>query len=178
MSRIEINPGPWHAISIRQPWAEWIVNVQVGKNIENRTLKSVAAVHIACRLKELRRPFDILIHAGKHNTKPYNAGALQFAMDHLLLPDITDPEWTPPTDLAELPRGGIVGVATVRGLQTPDALYGQMPDDMGWWDGSECRIHLTNPRRLAFVECKGRQHLFHVPADVVNQIRQNEGGAI
>jgi ASCH domain-containing protein len=75
------------AISIRQPWAHFIVKGY--KDIENRTWKT-----------NYRGP--ILIHAG-----------VNVETDHEFVATLCKQEGIPAPDLKKLPRGGIVGYATI-----------------------------------------------------------------
>jgi hypothetical protein len=124
-------------LSIRQPWAELILNPETRKNIENRTWNT-----------KLRG--TVLIHAAKGMTGEEFDGAMWFANDtagvslHVLkyiLPDI--------------PRGGIVGAARL-----VDCRPNRGESD--WEIPGSLGLVLEQPTRLAFRPYKGALGFFQV----------------
>lgn len=122
------------ALSIRQPWAWLIVNGF--KDVENREWECL-----------YRGPF--LIHASQTMTKKFHRElsatlAQEFGVD---VPAFDD-----------LPRGGIVGVATLTGC----VRHSTSP----WFTGP-FGFELKDARPLPFLPRKGQLNFFHVPeADV------------
>jgi hypothetical protein len=120
---------PTLALSIRQPWA-WLI-VHGWKNIENRTWRT-----------RFRGP--VLIHASKGMT------AGEYRAAQIFMAAFTPLEMPP---MGDLPRGGIVGVATI--LDCVD----QHPSE--WFTGPFGFV-MDEARALPFVGCPGRLGFFAV----------------
>lgn len=125
------------AISIRQPFA-WAI-IHGGKDIENRTWPT-------------RFRGRVLIHAGKawHDCRPAD---LEAEMKYLGI-ELSIP--------ADLPRGGIVGVAEIVDcINEPTS---------PWFEGPWGFV-ISNPRPLEFLPCKGALGFFsaEVPGGYLDQ---------
>ena len=120
------------ALSIRQPWAWLIVNGH--KPVENRDWRT-----------NYRGP--VLIHAGK-TKDPENYAAMQIC--ELLGIEL------PPLD--DLPRGGIVGEAT---------LYDCVTEYDSPWFFGEHGFLLRDARPLPFVPLRGWLNFFNVDPAVL-----------
>lgn len=118
------------ALSIRQPWAWLVANGH--KDIENRTW-----------VTGHRGRF--LIHAGKEATWDEYQSCCDFAMG------VDRTIQMPP--FCDLPRGGIVGVAEIVGLDFGED--GRSP----WFTGSVGFV-IRNARPLPFLPCKGALGFF------------------
>jgi hypothetical protein len=116
-------------LSIRQPWA-WMI-VHGGKDIENRNWPT-----------KFRGRF--LIHAGKGCTRQEYEDAEGFAWCNDVAP--------PP--LADLKRGGIVGVAEIVDCVSDS--------DSDWFVG-EYGFVLRNAQPLDFLPCAGALGFFRLP---------------
>jgi hypothetical protein len=116
-------------LSIRQPWA-WLI-VHGGKDIENRSWPT-----------KFRGLF--LIHAGKGCTRQEYADAGAFAWCNDVAP--------PP--LADLQRGGIVGVAEIVDCVSDS--------DSDWFVG-DYGLVLRNAQPLDFLPCAGALGFFRLP---------------
>lgn len=117
-------------LSIRQPWA-WLI-VHGHKDVENREWAT-----------DYRGP--LLIHASK------TAGKAEYVDQRSVIYDETGilvPE------LAEVERGGIVGMATL--------LDCRGESDSRWYTGAVAWV-LADARVLPFHACKGALQLFHTP---------------
>lgn len=156
------------ALSLRQPWAHAVVHG--GKRIENRSL-----------WKNCHRRGPILIHAALGMTRKEYDVAHEFAIARKL-------SWRPPhmqpisghrMHNPELPRGGIVGVATIVGVVPRGGRpwIGRTgvadprdftPEEERWWFGGFALV-LDDVRPLPFVACKGALGFFNVPDDVVRK---------
>lgn len=124
------------ALSIRQPWA-WLI-LHAGKDIENRDWST-----------KFRGRF--LIHAGKGMTHEEYAAAADFAA--------ACGQCLPAADA--LPRGGIVGSATIVDCVTRS--------DSPWFVGEHGFV-LRDPKPLQFVPWKGQLSFFDVPRDAVREV--------
>ena len=122
-------------LSIRQPWAWLIVNGH--KDIENRDWATL-----------YRGP--LLIHAGKTMTQAYHreVAAAVHAELGIEIPSFDD-----------LQRGGVVGVATLKGCVRESSSPWFNPGGFGWL--------LRDARPLPFYACNGALSLFDVPAVAV-----------
>lgn len=123
------------ALSVRQPWAWLIVNGH--KDVENRDW--------SCGYRG-----PLLIHAGKTLTHKYHREQQQVIADVF---GIVLPAWD------QLPRGGIVGVATL--VDVVD------DSDSPWFTGrvdGGCGWVLRDARPLPFYPCAGALGFFNVPA--------------
>lgn len=126
----------YRALSIRQPWA-WAIT-DGGKTVENRDW-----------LRCLYRG-PLLIHASKGGTNREYADAVESiaAMRaDLGLPPLPVPE------LELLPRGFLVGVMRIVGVDEPVA--------------GALGLRLADARPLEPIPCKGALGLFEVPADLL-----------
>lgn len=136
MSRVHTLPTL--ALSIRQPWAWLIVNGF--KDVENRTWPT-----------PYRGP--LLIHAGKTMRPAEYAWAMEF-IEEFVSPDLV--RQVP--DMAELPLGGFVGVATlvdcVRASTSPWFTCADTEDGHGFV--------LADARAIEFTPWKGRLGFFNV----------------
>jgi hypothetical protein len=120
------------ALSIRQPWA-WLI-VHGHKPVENRDWAT-----------DFRGP--LLIHASKTLLVPEFEEQCQQVLD-----------WFGIDVPADVPRGGIVGMANVTDcVQELDSL---------WFTGP-CGLLLADAKPLPFAPWKGQLGFFHVPAYAV-----------
>jgi hypothetical protein len=121
-------------LSIRQPWS-WAI-IHAGKDIENRTWHT-----------NFRGEF--LIHAGKGCLSREYDDACEF-IERVC--DISVPS------LGSLPRGGIVGKATLTDcVDHSDSL---------WFEG-DYGLVLANAIEIPFVECKGKNlRFFECPVEI------------
>lgn len=132
------------ALSIRQPWAWLIVNGF--KKVENRTW-----------LTNYRGP--VLIHAGKKMT-PADYDAAMLFVETCVHPDLVHQV----PDMAELPLGGIVGVAK---------LFDCVTENLSPWftggavNGGGYGFVLTDAMPIPFLPWKGKQGFFNVDVDLV-----------
>lgn len=148
------------ALSIRQPWVWAILNA--GKRVENRNWKP--------RNPGLRFRGDFLIHVSAGMTRSEYFDFVDIYKDiELGHPDFSNPShprFVRDTHLDipsfdELPRGGMIGSATVVDVVTQS--------ESPWFFGPLALL-LENVKQLAFVPCKGALGFFDVPADVVSQL--------
>ena len=128
------------AISIRQPWAWYILHA--GKDIENRCWRT-------------RFRGRVLIHAAKGMTRAEYALA-----DDPLFVAARDPVIHPPA-FAELQRGGIVGSVEI--VDCVDQ------SDSAWFNGPFGFV-LRDARVLPFIPCRGSLGFFDIPQGVVAQL--------
>lgn len=134
-------PLPRVALSIRQPWAWLIVNGW--KNVENRMWRT-----------RFRGP--VLIHAGKAMTRD------EYRSCQIFMAGFTDLQLPP---IADLERGGIVGVATI--LDCVD-------DHASEWFVGQWGFVMADQRVLQFLPHKGALGFF--PADYYwDEARVGEG---
>ena len=120
-------------LSIRQPWA-WAI-LHAGKDIENRNWAT-----------KFRGKF--LIHAAKGCTKEEYESAVDYIETY------AEKEGLKVPPLAELQRGGIVGMAEIVGCVT----YHET--DSCWFVGDYGFV-LRNVQALAFTPCKGALGFFY-----------------
>jgi len=120
--------SPMLALSIRQPWA-WLI-LHGGKDVENRTWAT-----------RFRGRF--LIHAAKGCTRREFEEACAFARLAGFVGEIPD--------LADLPRGGIVGSVLLSGCANHSA--------SPWFVGPLC-FNLEDPEPVAFLPCRGSLGFF------------------
>jgi hypothetical protein len=123
-------------ISVRQPWAWLIVNGF--KDIENRGWAT-------------KRRGRVLIHAAKGLTRDEYARAAEFA---LFANGTVVPEFE------SLPRGGIVGAATI--VDCVDGMFSP------WFVGPYGFV-LRSPQVLPFTPWKGQLGFFPVPESAVQR---------
>lgn len=126
------------ALSVRQPWA-WAI-LHGGKRVENRDWSGFGP----------RGP--LLLHAGKTCTRREYADGVEAIHDaraDLGLPPVDVPP------LADLPRGGLVGVVSVAGAQVNEEDAGgyAVPGALG--------VLLDEVRALPFVPLRGALGLFY-----------------
>jgi hypothetical protein len=128
------------AISIRQPWAWAILNA--GKTIENRGAgwKNTA-------------PGPALLHAAKGCTRVEYDTAAAF------IRDITGAR---PPPLGELPRGGVVGTAIIRGV-----IAGVVPESIDPWFVGPVGLKLAHVTACAFAPCAGALGFFPVSEELL-----------
>jgi hypothetical protein len=119
------------ALSIRQPWA-WLIT-HAEKDIENRRWRT----HFRGRF---------LIHASAGCTLMEYQDAKQFVFEQVHSGIIIPP-------LADLPRGGIVGQAS---------LVDCVADSCSWWFSGPYGFVLADPKPLPFKPCKGSLKFFEV----------------
>lgn len=129
--------APQVCISIRQPWAWFIVNGW--KPVENRTWPT-----------RYRGP--VLIHAAKGMTREEYASAVLMAVSRCGVPSSVIPSFL------ELERGGIVGQARVVGCVNQS--------DSPWFVGPYGHT-LADASSLPFMPLKGRLSYFTVEASEV-----------
>ena len=147
------------ALSIRQPWPWAMLHAKHQKPVENRTWPPPPEL-LGQR---------ILLHASKGCTREEYAKAADFI------------EWANvgqrPPPLAELPRGGIVGIATLYGFADHNG-DGRMFDpnvaariihDSPWYVGP-WGWFLTDRKPLPFTPLKGRLGFFDVPEELVRKL--------
>jgi hypothetical protein len=125
-------PKNWKCLSMRQPWA-WAI-VEAGKFIENRSWRT-----------QYRGP--LLIHAGL-DIDCFGAMDLRRYLNR-------------PLDECRLPRGGIVGVATL--VDCVDKA------DTVWFCGPRGFV-LANAMPLPFVPMRGSVGIFDVPKENLSSI--------
>jgi hypothetical protein len=178
------------ALSLQQPWLHAVLHL--GKRIENRKWNPLA------RRADAKSTFSFalglgerfLLHAsasvgtlhefseacdGISDVIPERAW-VAFRDEHLDIKNHKgDAVFIP---RASLPRGGIVGVATLRGvlrrgeeLAAKQAVLGGevSEDDLVWWWRAQHGLILHEVRTLPFVPCKGALGFFDVPAEVLAQ---------
>lgn len=136
------------ALTFHGPWVHAII--EAGKDVENRDYP--------CYLK----PGDyIALHAGK----VYDwQGAISIG---LITRELGRP-YTPPVE-RDYKAGFIYGVAQFAGnVEDSDSPW--FFGDYGW--------KLTNVVAIEPVACRGAQHLFDLPADVLANVRRNYKAAI
>lgn len=139
------------ALSIRQPWA-WAI-LHAGKDIENRVWQP--------RNSALRFRGRVLLHASKGCTRKEFDEACEYM--YVLVGA------SPIGELAELPRGAIVGAMTIADVVTQS--------DSKWFEGP---VGLVLKDVVALPEpipCKGALGYFRVPDDVASRIRAQTGRA-
>lgn len=135
------------ALSVRQPWATSIVHF--GKRVENRCW---SGRYLALQLGTLRRAGNrVLIHASQGMTRDEIAGWKEFVEERNVRPtrEMTDAAGV--TTYRDLPRGGIVGVATFVEWVTAS--------DSPWFIGPGALV-LTDVQPLPFTPCKGALGVF------------------
>lgn len=137
------------ALSIRQPWA-WAI-LYAGKDVENRDWPT-----------KFRGEF--LVHASKGLTKSEYARFEDMAFMMWLNGVPTIPDTIP--EMAELQRGGIVGMARISDV---------VSSSPSPWFMGEYGFILSGVRPLPFVPCKGALGFFDVPADVMSALRSLAG---
>lgn len=125
---------PQFALSIRQPWAWFILNL--GKDVENRTWRTL-----------FRGP--VWIHAGKGMTRYEYEEACEFASAILDRPKIPA--------FKDLERGGIVGRADITGCVTASR-----SPWFGFGLCVHYGFTLANPEPCEFLPCKGALGFFKV----------------
>lgn len=125
------------ALSIQQPWAWLIVNGD--KDIENRTWRT-----------QFRGPF--LIHA----SKKFDENGYQWLWTKRLEGYRHIPEMPNPDDKANMPRGGVVGWATLADCVTES--------DSPWFEEGYGFV-LADAERTLFQRCKGALGFFECDAD-------------
>lgn len=129
---------PQFALSIRQPWA-WSI-LHAGKDIENRSWRT-----------RFRGP--IALHAAKGLTKAEFEDCL--ATVHAISETQPFPPGTSMPALAELPRGGIVGVC--------DIVDCVNQSESPWFFGEDSGAYgflLANPRPVEFIPVNGALGMF------------------
>lgn len=136
------------ALTVRQPWATSIVHF--GKTVENRRW---IGIYLKAQLSVVRAAGNrFLIHAGKGMDEDDILGW----RDHIA----QRPQCRPSPEMMkaagverirDLPRGGIIGVATVAEWVTTH--------ESPWFVGPGALV-LTNVQSLAFIPCRGLQGFF------------------
>jgi hypothetical protein len=135
------------ALSIRQPWAWFILHI--GKDIENRTWRHPP---------RYRGP--LLVHASKGMTKDEYLDASEFAL--AAVDDSYKGRGIVFPDYKEMQRGGIVGMVDLVDVVTES--------ESPWFMGTLGFV-LANPRPLPFTPCKGQLGFFTAKVEPV-QARQ------
>ncbi|MGF6963014.1 hypothetical protein OKW43_000019 [Paraburkholderia sp. WC7.3g] len=134
------------ALSIRQPWAWLITNGY--KDIENRTWST-------------RFRGRVLIHASKGMTR----AEYEDVEDYLMFGGFDGMKAIRLPAMADLERGGIVGVATVSNcIPSQERLS-------PWHMEGQFGFHLTDAKALPLVACKGALGFFDIPPDVAAILR-------
>lgn len=134
------------AISIRQPWAAFIVHC--GKNMENRSWAT-----------RFRGP--VLIHAAKGMTDEEYYDAVRFA--HFTC-GVSKEALKAHCEAAALDalRGGIVGYAEVTDCVSFERHAALSPEHRSPWFVGEFGFHLANVQPLPFLLTPGRLGFFEV----------------
>jgi len=141
---VQNQPHRWRAISLRQPWA-WLI-LHGTKDVENR-------------MQRFRWPERILLHACKtFDINDYN-GAVAFARQ-------ADPHCPLPPPPEKLYLGGIVGVAWHNGEVLPN----NEPPWRPWHMQGQYGFVLPERHPLPFIQCRGRQGIWPIGADLTRQI--------
>lgn len=161
---------PTLAISVRQPWA-WAI-AAAGKDIENRSSPQPWLGFVrTCAARGV--PARVFVHAAKGCTGQEYDDAESFMYDldlvgdHRVRHDVDDDEdderlpelWIP--ELAELPRGAIVGSVTIVEVVRVAQLRTASPWAVGEW----CLV-LADFEALPVTPCKGALGLWTVPPPV------------
>lgn len=140
-------------LSLRQPWA-WAI-LHAGKRIENRT---------RCLSRTLG-PF--LLHASSGCTRDDYGSAVASMLMSEVIPGVAQAQDVPRR--ADLPLGGIVGRATIRGVIRPgahgiaEAWVKAIPGlDLRWWDPEQFGFVLSDVEQLPFTPLKGARGFFNV----------------
>lgn len=136
---------PDRCLSIRQPWAHFIVNG--GKRIENRSWKA-----------NYRGP--IFIHASKGLTRDEYIDACEFYFDEISLDGLRPSWWQ---RFSDLPRGGIVGIADVVDC---------VPRSHDPWFCGPWGFVLDNVRSTPFIPCKGALGFFRRPEGIEHALNR------
>lgn len=123
---------PRLALTIRQPWADLIVNGP--KRVENRVWRPTVPVGTM-----------FFVHAAKGMTKDEYLDAEDFAL-------FKGQDVRP---MGDLPRGGIVGVARLAGIIDP-----KVGSRDRWWIPGQWGFVLDEVRPLPFAACKGALGFF------------------
>jgi hypothetical protein len=138
------------ALSIRQPWAHFIVHGAAGrfKDVENR---------------EWRTPFRgrCLIHASKSGTRRDFDAQVAGVAEALGV----DLQW----EFDEFPRGGVIG-----SVEIYDCVDSH---DSPWWMGPHGFL-LRDPRPTVFTPMPGRLGFFNVSGDQLAAITKPQGESV
>lgn len=140
------------ALTLWQPWAHLVVHG--AKRIENRplTLQNTAQRQIGQQ---------VAIHAGRASAAVVSAAGITVAAAAALLADAT----------ATLPRGAIVGVATVRGVHVWP--WAELPREQRVWAHGPLLIELDQVRALATpIPCRGFLGFWPVIDPIADQVRE------
>lgn len=143
------------ALSIRQPW-HWAI-LKAGKYVENRLWP-------ACHYRG-----PMLLHIAQGCTRQEYEQAvatIHQARRELGLPPIQVPP------LAELPRGGLGGIARITGAEQHD--FAGM---RGYRAGGQLGLNLARVRELPFVPMKGALSFFPINAADLGEHRGAYEGA-
>lgn len=125
-------------LSLRQPWAEFILDLEIGKDVENRRWNT-----------RYRGPF--LIHAAKGFTSEEYDYAVNWVCHNVGV----EPSEAAPSP-SELVFGGIVGAAVLEDVVKPGA------DNLAWHMKDQYGFLLDKPTRLPFRALRGLQRFFYV----------------
>lgn len=177
------------ALSIRQPWA-WAI-LRAGKRIENRE-RADGRMPSMC---SYRGPLLIHVSAGC-TTGEYNDAVLWMRQMRLISAfgaDVTglySDGRVKIEDLADLPRGGIVGICNVVAHVEPTGAMRARPDgesgsppglgtlDFRWHKADSYGLVLADVRPLPFMPFNGALGLFDVPGatpEMVVEVATREG---
>jgi hypothetical protein len=140
---------PLKALSIRQPWA-WAIT-HAGKDVENRDWNP--------RNPGRRFRGEFLIHASSGMTRREHDDFIHFV--HAMSLKHPFPEGLAVPAIEDLPRGGIVGVATVTDI---------VHESASPWFFGPLGLCLTKVSLLKFIPCKGALGFFEPPADIYDRI--------
>jgi hypothetical protein len=177
------------AISIRQPWA-WAI-VSAGKRVENRDWKHPP---------RYRGP--VLLHAAQGCTRDEYEKAWHRMASKGLIGGIVNPNAVYSPLLADLPRGGIVGRATLIDIRptssgghrvdikagvcllcgmdlwhTPGTDLAPCPKPDPWAIPGQFGLILTDVEPVPFVPLKGMLGLFDVKGEDLRAVEHALGGA-
>lgn len=137
------------AISVRQPWA-WFI-VQGFKDIENRDWQASNP--------GLRFRGPVLIHASSWWQRDEGESDLRFAIGIARELGLTRPE-EPTVEMIKGQRGGIVGQVTITDVVGPARDGKRHPSP---WFFGQYGLVLTEQRELPFRACKGSLGFFNPP---------------
>ena len=137
------------ALSLTQPWP-WII-LNLDKDVENRVWST-----------KHRGPF--LLHAAKGAPKRTWHAARDFVAERF---DSTLASEIPPWGDPSLPRGGIVGIATIYAVASPCVdptgwLRDVGPCERRWHMHEQYGFLLRDVRPLPFLAVPGRQRWFNI----------------
>lgn len=139
---MNIDLSQYPVLSVRQPWA-WLI-VRGIKDVENRSWRTNYRgrlyIHAAA-----------LVDNNYQNGLYFLSGQAEAAQKDFPYKTASD---MPRLFVKGLPRGGIIGAVTLKGITETS--------ENPWWDGHSLAWNLDDPEALPFIPCKGRQGLFRL----------------